>query len=288
MDVITSLASTVIFLFADGQVPIGTGFVVGYPMPDSKSFIPLIVTAKHVIGDRTKVIARFSTKEGKTTFSHEFDLAAMRLDGDVWQHPDPGVDITVFRTLVFKDTDFQAFPSDLFVSKETLESEDIKATDRVIFPSLLVNFMGLSRNYPTLRDGSIAVMPKEKIPMKYKTGSELVDTRQEVILINGISIPGASGSPVFLYPGPRIKKDSFSIGGGTAYLIGVMHGFYNAIPREVQQIEMSSVKSMYAENSGIAIVFPAWRIKEIFSQPAFIDRMNYIIDHAVPSTKQEP
>ena len=64
MDFASVLASTVIFLFAEGgQIPIGTAFIVGYPVPGkSDAVIPLIVTAKHVIGDRDKVIGRFSTK----------------------------------------------------------------------------------------------------------------------------------------------------------------------------------------------------------------------------------
>lgn len=58
-DIGTILGSAVIFLFIagqNGQIPIGTAFVIGYPVPGKPDqFIPLVVTAKHVIGDHTKV-----------------------------------------------------------------------------------------------------------------------------------------------------------------------------------------------------------------------------------------
>src|SRR5207249_8841533 len=105
-DIGTMLGSTVIFLFImgpNGQVPIGTAFIVGYPVPgEPNQYVPLVVTAKHVIGDNPKVLARFSTQEGKSTATAEYDIAALRRSGDYWEHADPGVDLVVFRTLHFQ------------------------------------------------------------------------------------------------------------------------------------------------------------------------------------------
>ncbi len=70
-DIMEIIAGTVIFLFSAGAnpQPIGTGFVVGYPLPGDKEgrIIPLVVTAKHVIGDHNNVLGRFSTQEGYST-----------------------------------------------------------------------------------------------------------------------------------------------------------------------------------------------------------------------------
>lgn len=280
MDVISTLTSTVIFLFAHGgEIPIGTGFIVGYPVPNKPDqFVPLIVTAKHVVGDHSMIVARFSSEEGKNPVQVEFDINLLRSKGDLWEHQDKGVDIVVFRTPHFSRTIYSPIPTNIIATKEIMSKEDIKATDRVIFPSLLVNFMGLTKNYPVMRDGSIAVIPDEDVPLKYQVGVNKIETNQQVILINATSIPGASGSPIFLNPIPRLKGNSFSIGDAIPYLLGIMHGFYPAVPRAIQEIEESKPKPYFQENSGIAIIFPAWRLIEIFEVPAFTKRMDEVIN----------
>jgi len=190
-DFAIALASTVIFLFAEGgQVPIGTAFIIGYPIPGSSDkVVPLVVTAKHVVGDRNKIIGRFTTKSGTVPVSVLYDLADLRHNGDVWEHPDKGVDLLVFRTSHFEQTEYQPFPVALIASRKIYSEEDVKATDRIIFPCLLVNFMGTARNYPVIRDGSIALIPEEPVPLEYDVGARRVQTKQQVILIDATAIP---------------------------------------------------------------------------------------------------
>ncbi len=279
MDIVSTITSTIVFLFAQGgEVPIGTGFIVGYPVPtEANKVVPLIVSAKHVIADHTVVIARFSSEEGTMPVQVQYDLNSLREAGDLWEHPDKGVDIVVFRTPHFSQAKYVPIPLDKIATKEVFAKEDIKSTDRVVFPSLLVNFMGLTRNYPVMRDGSIALIPEEDVPLKYQVGHNLINTKQPVILIDATSIPGASGSPVFLYPGPRMKGSSYQLGAYTAYLLGIMHGFYPAVPRPIEEIEVSTPKPFFKENSGIAIVFPAWRLLEILDTAAFTKRMEEVV-----------
>ena len=274
-NIIHVLAGIVIFLYSVAQQPIGTGFIVGYPVSeDGKKVIPIIVTAKHVVGDTNKILARFSTKEGEVPEFVEYDLENLKQNNDYWEHPsDEGVDIAAFRTPHFNQADYKSFPLDLIATKDIFNELNICETDRIIFPSLLVNFMGFSRNYPVIRDGTIALIPQEKVPMKYKVGSKEISTKQEVILADTISIPGASGSPIFLWPGPRIIGGSFHIGGTKPYLIGIMHGFYPAIPREIIEFQTTETKAMYQENSGIAIIFPSWKLNDIFKQKSFLNRI---------------
>jgi len=290
MDVISTLTYTVIFLFAPPQqngmppIPIGTGFIIQYPIPASQNrFVPLIVTAKHVLSNHTTVLARFNTKKGESTAFVEYDLSILKAQNDYWEHQDQGVDISIFRTPHFDHTKYEAIPGNLISSRDIFKSEDVKQADRVIFPGLLVNFFGGKNNYPILKDGSIALIPQEKVPMEYRVGSATIKTTQEVILINTISIPGLSGSPVFLWPGPRLKKNTFTFGGQKPYLLGIMHGFYNALPREVTKIETTESKYIYQDNSGVAIVFPSWRINEILELTSFKNRMEEIIKSSKPT-----
>ena len=273
--IIHILVGAVIFLYSITQQPIGTGFIVGYPISeDGKNVIPFIVTAKHVIGDNNKILARFSTKEGEVTAFVEYDIDNLKQNNDYWEHPsDEGVDISAFRTLHFSQADYNPLPLDLIATKDIFNELEICETDRIIFPSMLINFMGLSKNYPVVRNGTIALIPKEKVPLKYKVGSKEIITKQEVILVDATSIPGASGSPIFLWPGPRLKNKTYQIGGTKPHLIGIMHGFYLAWPKEIIELETTEAKLMYQENSGIAIIFPSWKLNDIFKQEKFLNRI---------------
>jgi len=280
---INSICQTVIFLFTSenskkSPIPLGTGFLIGYPVSeDKKTFIPFIVTAKHVLGDHKIIYGRFNTQVGSKTAMVEYDIEDIKKNNDYWEHIDKGVDIAIFRTYHFNETLYQTIPINLIAGKNDFENEKIQQTDRVIFPGLLVNFMGETKNFPIMKDGSIALIPSEPVSFYYKIGQQKINTSQELIFVNAIAIPGMSGSPVFLYPGMRLKGKSFSLGGGKFYLIGLIHGFYHAAPREVFKVETTETKLFYEDNSGIALVFPSWRIKEIIERDDFKKRINELI-----------
>ena len=279
-DIASSLARTVIFLFEEGgQYPIGTAFIIGYPAPGKPdAVVPLIVTAKHVIGGREKIYGRFSGKRGHSPTPVLYDFEDLRSNGDVWEHTDDGVDILVFRTPHFEEAEYQAFPIALIASREKYLEEDIKPTDRIMFPSLLVNFMGTSRNYPVTRDGSIALIPDESVPLEYDVGAKRYRTNQQVVLIDATSIPGASGSPVFLQPELRLKRGTYTLGDYQPWLLGIMHGFYPASPRELTPVHASRIIPGFAENSGIAIVFPSWKLLEILERNEVVERMREVTE----------
>lgn len=250
-DAASVLSSTVIFLFAEeGGAPLGTAFIVGYPVPGKPDkFVPLIVTAKHVLAGRMTVVGRFTGKPGVQPVSVPYDLTALRKSGDLWEHSDEDVDILVFRTPSFPQTEYTPVPLNLVASRELFAQEDVKATDRVVFPSLLTNFPGTNRNYPVVRDGSIALIPEEP-----------------VILINAMSIPGASGAPVFLWPGPRLKAGRFAIGGTQPLLLGIMEAYVNSWPQVLVQVEPNASIPVFTANSGIAVAIPSWRLLEILQR----------------------
>lgn len=279
MDIINNLSDSVLFLFSESSgSPIGTAFVIGYPVPNVDNLIiPLIVTAKHVLADFDRVVGRFSMKSGQQPGHILYDLNQARDAGDLWEHPDDGVDIVIFRTLHVLESDYQIINPSLVATREIFESEMIAVTDRVVIPSMLLNFMGETRNFPVFRKGDIALIPTEKVPLQYKVGSQQIKTAQEVLFIDAIAIQGASGSPVFLWPGPRLKGRTFTVGGGTPYLLGVVHGFYPSLPREVIEIQSDTAKPFFAENSGIAIVFPATRILEILESDELKSRIDSLV-----------
>lgn len=280
-DPVSILSASVVFLFVGtSDVPIGTGFVVGIPVASRpNTIVPCIVTAKHVLAGHATINARFTPKAGKPSPRLNVDLNVHRANGDVWEHPDPGVDIIAFRALHTDDADYSPIPMDLLVTKALMVDQQIHASDRVLFPSLLVNFLGANRNYPTVRDGSIALIPDELVPLEYQAGAIAIKTSQELLFLNAISVPGASGSPVFLSPGPRTIGNAF-VPGGIPYLLGIMHGFYAAQARPTIEVETTDTKHFFRENAGIALVFPAWRLREILES----DRVKARVAALVPST----
>lgn len=272
------ISDTVIFLFEErGQTPIGTAFIIGYPTSKEPDMIvPLVVTAKHVIGNRERIIGRFTPAQGSLPFSVPYDLVSLRRSGDVWEHQDEGVDLMVFRTPHFEQVDYTPFPTSLIASRQTFSDEDIMITDRIMFPCLLVNFMGTSRNYPVVRGGTIALIPEEPVQLEYFVGSRRIRTSQHVIMIDATAVLGASGSPIFLYPGPRPKRGAFTIGGGSPLLLGIMHGFYPTLPRNLVTVQ-SRARVGFSENSGIAIVFPSWLLLEIIERNDVKNRINDLL-----------
>jgi len=239
--------------------------------------VPLVVTAKHVVADNAQLLGRFSTQAGTSTAFVLYDIQVLRQAGDYWEHSDDGVDIAVFRSQHHVETKYAVLPRDLIATRDTLRDEDIAQGDRIIFPALLVNFVGSARNYPVLRNGVIALLPDERVPMQYSIGAKIIQTQQEVLLLDATSIPGASGAPIFLWPGPRVKNNSFIFGGVKPYLLGIVHGFYPAVPRELVDVQIAAATQMYAENSGIAIAFPSWRLGEILQRDDLKGRMDHII-----------
>jgi hypothetical protein len=282
MDIISALTFTVVFLFSSGSVPlsqpapIGTAFILQQPIPHkTNQFIPLIVTAKHVLNNRKKIFIRFNSLDPSGPVLVELDLLKAKSENDYWEHPDIGVDIALIRTPHFLTTTYEAIPIDFIATKRTFADEEIKPTDRILFPGLLRNFFGKHINYPVVKDGSIALIPTEKVPLKVMNGNNVISTDQEIILINAITIPGFSGSPVFLAPVIRSKNKNMTFG-GKPLLLGIMSGFFPSEPRETIKYETTDAKFLFEENSGIAIVFPSWRIHEILDQDSYKRRMEII------------
>lgn len=116
----------------------------------------------------------------------------------------------------------------------------------------------------------------EPIPMRYTVGNRVVETRQETILIDSTAVPGQSGSPVFLWPGPRVASGAFNIGGTKPLILGVLHGFYPAEPRDILAIQ-AQARQVFAENSSVAIAFPSWRLREILESDTVKNRLQRLI-----------
>jgi hypothetical protein len=309
------LTQTVIFIYKDNTpqnatrlVPgtvLGTAFIVGVPLlerPDKS--IPFIVTAKHVIADQSKVLARYTQKSAAEPVYFQYDLDSLRKSGDLWEYPnDEGVDIVVFRTLAYENVKFLVFPVDLIASKETFAQEYIDISDRIMIPCLMADFPGITQNYPIFRDGTIALITEEPISFTWKLGTREIKTSQRVIFINSLLNEGFSGAPVFLWPGMRSTPKGATIG-GKPWLIGIVHGFFPqlrnvidadgknviiikqepGLPGQVKPPKQLSVYSQ--ENPGTGIIFPSWRLLDIFQCDVIKKRVQELTDEEIAKEKK--
>ncbi len=303
------LTQTVIFIYQDetpqnatdlvpGRI-LGTAFIVGVPQPGRPTMaFPFIVTAKHVIADRSKVLGRYTQKSG-TPFYVQYDLNSLRESGDLWEYPnDKGVDIVVFRTLFYDNAKILPFPVDLIASKETYIREHIGVSDRIMIPCLMQNFPGITQNYPIFRDGSIALIPEEPVSFKWKLGSMTIETTQPIIFVNSFLNERFSGAPAFFWPGFRMVGGQPTFG-GKPWLIGIVHGFFpqlrqvidkegedvvlikpsNEPPNFPGQIKPPRKVSVFSqENSGTGLLFPSWRLLDIIQSDVVKKRIQQLTD----------
>lgn len=243
-------------------VPKGTGFLVTCRSSVQGQVFLHLVTAQHVIVEIQKtsdiVFTRFNMKGG--------GVGGARFNVSDWHyHPDTDqfVDVAVI-PIRFSDTaEYTYFRiEDDFVSDKVINDTKMDTGDDVFVVGLFSSHYGVGKNVPIVRIGNIAAMPEE--PVLTKSGY------MDAYLIEGRSIGGLSGSPVFFQPAPiRIidgEATYLTEGSNDHYLLGLIHGHFDV--KEIMDIAQDDAE--YAKtnklHSGIAIVVPSEKIVETINQ----------------------
>jgi hypothetical protein len=135
-----------------------------------------------------------------------------------------------------------------------------------------VSHDGRQRNQPLARFGNIAMMPGERV----------MDGRQllvEAYLVEMRSLAGFSGSPVFLYLGPGTYRGSengrmMPFYSETIAVLGIDTGHkLNSSPVQyLGRDEKVDDSWEVRQNTGVAIVSPAWKIAEVLEQDEFVEQ----------------
>jgi hypothetical protein len=258
----------------DGEQIGGTGFLIFIPIPyvqPSPAGLHCVVTNAHVI-DGGSMVVRLNTTDGATT--------TIALDGAEWfRHPD-GDDIAICP--IGMDPTFHRFKSihpNMFLTKQIVGMFDIGPGDDIFVVGRFINREGRQKNIPSVRFGNIAQMPGE--PLILDRGKE-----QECFLIEGRSIPGFSGAPVFIHispeapefpeyppnlkqyePKPSTNRPKMSFKAGP-FLIGIdFCHLFNKDPvvsdASGKQVDDWHVRS----NTGMMGVIPMWRIMDVIDSP---------------------
>jgi hypothetical protein len=245
---------------------------MGIPTRVSTFFPPHIyaVTNRHVV-EQDYPVVRLNTVDGK------IDVLELR-QNDWIPHPE-GDDLAV-APIDLPNNRHIYFPIDVraFVHRHSLPS--IGAGDDMFMVGRFISHSGKQRNTPSLRFGSIAMLPFEKVRLE---GGYM----QEAFLVETRSISGYSGSPVFVYkpametttipPSPQspYSGETFSTSivdlvGDLAFL-GIDCGHvlnYDDVLDASGRPHLLGLK--VASNTGMAIVIPAWRLYDFLGTQEFV------------------
>jgi hypothetical protein len=184
-------------------------------------------------------------------------------------HPtDKKADVAIIQIAEHPDADHLAVSMDLFVTQADIASrQSVDIGDEVFVTGLFTLAPGQKRNLPIVRHGNVAMIPDEQI----QTDLGFTD----VYLVEGRSIGGLSGSPVFVRRTETFAvrmndgRDTTMSSPGPFKLMGVMHGHWNIDPADINKIVFTHDPK--GVNSGIAIVTPAFKIAEILEQPGMVE-----------------
>jgi hypothetical protein len=212
-----------------------TGFIVAAESPPPIKVSYYAVTNTHVIRDDFTVI-RVNTREG----GHD----VIEVPRDSWiSHPLDDVSVCPIEPTLARHK-LRYVRTASFLSEGLVKNYDIGPGDEVFMVGRFIGLQGTLTNLPIARFGAISMLPSEEIenPIGNRTKHFLVEVR---------SIPGFSGSPVFVYDTvPHNSKRATTFG---PTLLGVDCGHF------------PSGSSMI--KGGIAPVVPAWRISEVIRSP---------------------
>lgn len=260
----------------------GSGFLVHVPFPNDKKFQQTyVITNRHVVLSSATPVIRLNRIDDSTS--------SLVTSQEAWiLHPD-GDDVAVLPIpLNRNEVRCISIGMELFVTQKLIKEEDIGIGDDTIMVGRFIGHDGRQRNTPAVRFGNIAMMPQEKI--KATAGSE-----QEAFLVELRSMPGYSGSAVYIYS-PNAMQDmsarrkgqsmaplaDFNLFGPEAqehinlmdlkitpkgpYLLGLDFCHLNKNIKVRNAADCPHPEGLFVrENTGMAGVVPAWKIAEILN-----------------------
>jgi hypothetical protein len=240
----------------EGERTGGTGFFVKLQPDPESSARHFAVTNRHVI-DGGSVVMRVQRADGSIEV---FDT----LERDWICHRTDDLAALECRAPIVNAETFAIDVED-FLVPEWIEAHRIGPGDETFSIGRVMNVEGKLRNTPAVRFGNISQVGGEPI---------VVDSAgwkrpQESILVEARSLPGYSGSPVFVYRphfapvemknGDPVKAFGHQFG---PVLLGVDWAHINEF-LEVQDQGGKELPYKVRSNAGIMAVVPAWKLAEL-------------------------
>jgi len=247
----------------ENSSPAGSGFLAAAPLVEGAMLHQFYaVTAAHVV------------RRAKTPFlrvNKRFvnDVEVMEAPASSWvQHPN-GDDVSMCPLqLPTRRLQTLGIETARFVTADILETEDIGIGDEIFMVGRFAQHSGSrTRNIPVARFGNIAAMPTE--PLLREDG-----IKQESFLVECRSVPGYSGSPVFIYKLPRFEQP-----GDLSPITGGRVTKWNGVKQLVSDsywllgLDWCHLQDFDTKaNTGMAGVIPAWKILELINCDQFVQQ----------------
>lgn len=258
------LAEVVVYLFKDlpsaeeGNSERGaTAFWVSTEVMGGSALF--LVTNRHVIEDGTTTF-RLTSANGTQRYIESME--------DDWFFPDDNnVDLAIYNYGPSEPVFAQHIPTSGFLRRDQIQSLEMVFGDDVAMFGRHLNYDGALTNIPTSRFGHIVQFPEVPI---------LDDRRRKepVFLVQIPSLPGFSGSPIFLVQNlmeKNMEKGRMSFGEGNmsrnCLLLGINKGHLPAyMPTYLSDTGQRNPAITAEVNSGIAMAIPAWELDECIAQ----------------------
>jgi len=277
------LLDSVVYLYptvADAETALGvggTGFLVCVPSPSLPGFFyRYAITNAHIItanpdeGRPAAPVVRLNTQDGAT------DILPLTVND--WKCA-TGDDLAAAHLGRLDSAHFKfvLIPMEKFLTKELVTSLEIGPGDETFMVGRFINHEGQQRNLPAVRFGNIAMMPGE--PIMNRESGQL----QEAFLVETRSLPGYSGSPVFVHIIPGTRRPSDPPGAGAygnppgPWLLGVDYGhlpvWTKAVEKGHERDAVVPGRTISVEsNSGQMCVVPAWKLRDLLYCEEFVAR----------------
>jgi len=254
--------------------PCAIVFFVGVPVNNEVTQI-YAVTARHVIENihaNTPIHIRVNNFEGSTEY--------LEVNKEDWVLSDE-TDVAIISFEKRSNHKLQDIPYNMLATDAIIKKEKTGIGDEIFYVGLFSEHYGQEHNLPVVRFGNISLMPSEKLSVRV---AEDMIIQVYGYLVEAMSWPGHSGSPVFIYypfdrePGisrvavyPLSHPDPLS-GTEQFKLLGLVCAHY-PIEQEVKRSGTipEEQKGRIYEQTGMAVIIPAQGIIDILNQPDLVE-----------------
>jgi hypothetical protein len=177
-----------------------------------------------------------------------------------WYFPaDDSIDLAV---MPFKPDesryDYVAIPTSIFATRDIVEQQHVAEGDAVLFTGYFYQFPGMKKFQPILREGVLAMIPDEPMETTLKKPGSLYLAEVHVF-------GGNSGSPLIVNLG-GLRNGAISAGYDYR-LLGIVSGYYHEDANLTLTVA-TTYKGKLEQNSGISMIVPVDKLKELLDSPA--------------------
>lgn len=242
-----NVRSCVVFLFENApadsnsaeSLPIGTGFIMGIESArEPGKHYKFVVTNQHVIQGRKKVAIRLDKKSGPGLVYFDTKLESSGPQKNLFCADDKSIDLAAVAIPDVPDTEPTFLDHSMIVGKKESELLEVQEGTEVVGMGYLTPYAGISRNFPVMRFGKIALLTDER----WWDGRSQVD-KELGNVVEIYNVGGSSGSPVALQPNQfRLSdKGQMQVRRVNPMIVGVIKG-HPRTPAEIVAIDSTQSK----------------------------------------------